>query len=192
MSRMSFLKSLFTERGLSKLSTERRNKPNVSTSIESLPFGERPPIGLQGTSARRMFHFHMFGDFQSRINNIKLDIHAFQSLWERALQASAKTGKAEVALRGYQRIQQSNLKEAMSGNLNDFVKQAAVVSFDWWDKLSHEESTLKGRKYFSILNPFQSSLTSLAYVFQQPKEQLMVGSNLSQQLKEGKWPQPPK
>ena len=76
----------------------------------------------------------IFGDFQSRINNIKHDFHAYQSLWERALQASAKAGKAEVALRGYQRIQQSNLKEAMRGYLDDLVKQAAVVSIDWWDK----------------------------------------------------------
>ena len=79
--------------------------------------------------------FDTFGDFQSRINSIKHGFHAYQSLWARALQASAKAGKAEVALRRYQRIQRSNLKEAMRAYLDDFEKQAAVVSVDWWDKL---------------------------------------------------------
>ena len=42
------------------------------------------------------------------------------------MQASAKAGKAEAALRGCQRIQQSNLKEAMRIYFDDFVQQAAV------------------------------------------------------------------
>ena len=85
------------------------------------------------------------GDFHFNIINIKhgtrayqslweraMQASAYQSLWERAMQASAKVGKAQVALRGYQRIQQSNLKEAMRIYLDDLVQKAAVVCLDWW------------------------------------------------------------
>ena len=72
----------------------------------------------------------LFGAFHSSMNNIKHGTHAYRSLWKRALQASAKAGKAEVASRGDQRIQQSNLKEAMRDWLADLVQQAAVVGVD--------------------------------------------------------------
>ena len=56
MSRMPFSKSLLTAQDSSKLSTERSSKSNDLTGREFVPVGERSPIGLQGTSARRMFH----------------------------------------------------------------------------------------------------------------------------------------
>ena len=56
---------------------------------------------------RRPTHVSLatFGDFQPRRDSAKQGNHVYQRLWERALQASAKAGKAVVALRGYQRIQ---------------------------------------------------------------------------------------
>ena len=73
-----------------------------------------------------------FGAFHSSINNIKHGTNAYQRLWKRALQASAKAGEAEVALRAYQWIQQSNLKEAIRIYFDDLVQQAAEVGVDWW------------------------------------------------------------
>ena len=70
----AILEVLVTERGSSKLSTERRNKSNVLAGREYLPFGERSPIGLQGTSARRMFHLTLLGisNFTSTTLNMAL------------------------------------------------------------------------------------------------------------------------
>ena len=81
------------------------------------------------------------------------------------MQASAKAGKAEVALMGYQRIQNSNLKEAMSGYLDDLVKQAAVVSLDWWDKLTPLRINTKGKKVPQYLKPIPKLIDEFGVPF---------------------------
>ena len=69
------------------------------------------------------------------------------------LTARAKAVKAEVALRGYQRIQRSNLKEALAKYLASLIKQAATVSVDWWDKLKPLRIGTKGKKLPQYLKP---------------------------------------
>ena len=44
----------------------------------------------------------------------------------------------------------------MSGYLADFVKRAAIVSFDWWDKLNPLRINTKGKNVPQYLKPFQS------------------------------------
>ena len=87
-----------------------------------------------------------FAEFQSRICQRLPDTNVYQLLWHKALKAKAKAGKAEVALRGYQRIQRSNLKEALAKYLASLIKQAATVSVDWWDKLKPLRIGTKGKK----------------------------------------------
>ena len=53
----------------------------------------------------------IFGPFKSKIHHTPEGTNANQKYWEQALQASATSGNAEVAFKGYQRIQNENLKE---------------------------------------------------------------------------------
>ena len=92
MPRMPFLKSQFTGQDLSKLSTEKSSTLNALTGRSFLPFGGRSPIGLQDTGDRHMCHLTFLV-----ISNIVVLSICYQIVWERALQASAKAGKAEVA-----------------------------------------------------------------------------------------------
>ena len=57
----------------------------------------------------------MFGLFKSKIHHTPEGTNAYQRYWEQALQASAKAGRAEVALKGYQRIQKlkGGIKEVL-------------------------------------------------------------------------------
>ena len=70
-----------------------------------------------------------------------------------ALIAIAKAGKADVALRGYQRIQRNNLKEVLKAYRASLVKQAATVSVDWWDKLKPFRIGTKGKKVPQYFKP---------------------------------------
>ena len=81
------------------------------------------------------------------------DTNVCQLLWQQALTAKAKAGKAEVALRGYQRIQQNNLKEALKDYLAALVEIAATVSVDWWDKLKPLRIGTKGKKVSQYFKP---------------------------------------
>ena len=67
--------------------------------------------------------------------------------------AKAKAAKAEVAVRGYQRIQRNNLKEALKTYLASRVEQAATVSVDWWDNLKPFRIGSKGKKVPQYLKP---------------------------------------
>ena len=90
-------------------------------------------------------NFDTLGIFKFKIQNTPEGTNAYQKYWKQALQASAKAGKAEVALRGYQRIQKVNLKEALRMYLDQVVQQEAVMSIDWWDKLKQLKIITKGK-----------------------------------------------
>ena len=69
----------------------------------------------------------------------------------------------------------------MRGYFDDLVKQAAVVSVDWWDKLKPLRINIKGKNVPQYSKPIPEFIDEFGVFFQQPKEQLMVGSNLLQQ-----------
>ena len=64
-----------------------------------------------------------------------------------------KAGNTEFALRGYQRIQQNNLKEALKDYFASLFEQAATVSVDWWDKLKPFRIGTKGKKVPQYFKP---------------------------------------
>ena len=64
----------------------------------------------------------------------------------KSLEARAKVAKAELALRGYQRIQRQNLKQALQTYFAAFIEQSATVSVDWWEKLKPFRIGTKGKK----------------------------------------------
>ena len=122
----------------------------------------------------------IFCDFQLR-RHLSIFYNRFS---ERALQATANAGKAEVALRGYQRIKNSNLKEAMPSYLSDLVKQSAVVSVDWWDKSKPLRISIKGNNAPQYFKPIPEFIDKFGVLF--PTAQRATDL---QPLKEGKLPQ---
>ena len=81
------------------------------------------------------------------------------------MQAAVKAGKARFALKGYQRIQKCNLKEAMWSYLADLVKQAAVVSVEWWDKLKPLKINTKVNKKPQYLKPIPELIDKFGVPF---------------------------
>ena len=112
---------------------------------------------------RRPTHVSLdtFGEFKPR-----RDLSPFyHKLWQMALQAVVKAGKAGLALRGYQRLQTCNFKEAMPSYLADLVKQAAVVSVDWWDKLKPLRINTKWTKVPQYLKPIPDLIDKFGVPF---------------------------
>ena len=66
---------------------------------------------------------------ESEANNFR-EHHKYQTLWHKAIKARAKATTAHTALRGYQRIQQQNLKQALRRYLDTLIEQASTVSVD--------------------------------------------------------------
>ena len=80
-----------------------------------------------------------FRPFRSKIYHTPEGTNIYQRNWRQSFQARAKAGRAEIAFRGYQKIQRANLKAALTKYLDDLVQQAAVMSIDWWGKKSSVE-----------------------------------------------------
>ena len=91
-----------------------------------------------------------FGEFKSCI--CQGDTR-YQILWHKALKARAKVATAELALRGYQRIQRQNLKNALHKYFSALINQAATVSVDWWEKLKPLRIGTKGKKVPQYFQP---------------------------------------
>ena len=105
------------------------------------------------------------GFFKSKIHHTPEVTNVYQRYWEQAFQASAKAGRAEVALKGHQRIEKVNLKDAPKEYLDQLLQQAAVMSVDWWwDKLKPLRVKTKGKK----VPPFLKPIPELIHEFGMP------------------------
>ena len=104
---------------------------------------------------RRPTHVDLdtFGPFRFRIYPTSEGKNVYHRSWRQAFQARAKAGRAEIAVRGYQRIQHQNLKNALQKYLAALMDQAATVSGDWWEKLKPLWIGTKGKKVPQYLQP---------------------------------------
>ena len=94
-----------------------------------------------------------FGEFSSCIHRRDTK---YQTFWRKALKARATAARAQLALRGYQKIQRQNLKEALKKYLSHLTDQAAKSTVDWWEKLKPlRVEAPKGKKYPSIYSQFR-------------------------------------
>ena len=82
----------------------------------------------------------------------------------KSVASKCQSRKSRGCFKGIPTDPTNNLTEAMTSYLADFVKQAAVVSVDWWDKLKPLRINTKGKKVPHYVKPSQTSLTSLAYL----------------------------
>ena len=86
-------------------------------------------------------HGHQTDKFLAILRNTRYGYRSpqvtnvYHICWHKVVKAIAKAAKAEVALRGHQRIQRHNFKQALQQYLDVFIEQAATVSVDWWEKL---------------------------------------------------------
>ena len=127
--------------------------PNTLIKGGSSRHGKKSPTGLQGIDVQHTNPLKTLGEFTSRICQGLPDTNAYQLLWHKALKARAKVAIAEVALRGYQRIQRQNLKQALETYLAALIEQAPTVSVDWWEKLKPLRIGTKGKKVLQYLQP---------------------------------------
>ena len=108
---------------------------------------------MQGIEDQHTNPWILFWEFTSRICQRLPDTNTYQTPWHKALKARAKVAKAELALRGYQRIQRQKLKQALQKYLVALIEQAATVSVDWWEKLTLLRIGTKGKKVPQYLQP---------------------------------------
>ena len=94
-----------------------------------------------------------FGPFRFRIYHTSEGKNVYHRSWRQAFQARAKAGRAEIAVRGYQRIQRSNLKEVLKTYLDDIVQQATVMSIDWWNKFKPLRINTTGKHVLQYFKP---------------------------------------
>ena len=66
--------------------------------------------------------------------------NVYDHCWRHSLKARAKAGKADSEVT---RDSKANLKSVLTKYVDDFVKQAAIISVDWWDKLKSLEINIK-------------------------------------------------
>ena len=110
--------------------TKHREEQQVKRRVKKRIFAVWREVSHWVAGHKRPTHVDLdtFGPFKSKIHHTPECTNAYQRYWEQALQASAKAGRAEFALKGYQRIQKVHFKESLKKYLDQLVHQAAVMS----------------------------------------------------------------